>query len=283
MHGFHMKTQATLILSTLIIGVNCTAPTYYNRTEVLNLKRNPDVVSIDNGNFVPESKIALSGSCQAAIGNGAPRVYNDTVVASKDFNTLTTYINSNVYESALSASFDAMYGIKDELAAGFDGDFSFKSTQLNDADANKTTCDFGLYLRAIGNISNFRFGIRPELLLSSINGHKYLSDSTTYEGELHYYYLSERFTAFARFNINNLFGVFAGIQQKRVVFMEEENEFEYENVFGAYAGLTAMVWISELSPYVTIPIASDYTKTNSPWQIGIKTTFTIQKGIPAIR
>ena len=272
-----MNSRIAITIAVLALGAGCTAPTYYSKSEVLNIKRNPDVVSIDNGNLVPESKIALSGSCQAAIGDGAPRVFNDTVVTSKDFSTMTTYINSNVYESALSGSLEAMYGIKDELAAGFLGDFSLKSQALKDNEANKTTCDIGLFLRAVGDIYNVRFGIRPELLLSSINGRKTFSDSTTYSGEMHYYYVSERLTLFARYNIQKVVALFGGIQQKRVVFMEREDELQYENLFGAYAGLTLVFGLVEVAPYLTIPIESDYTATHSPYQVGIKTTFTVQK------
>jgi hypothetical protein len=272
-----MKNNIVIIGVIGVMCAGCTVPTYYSKTEVLNMKRNPDVVSIDNGNLVPESRLAMAGSIQMALSEEEPRTFNDTVIVTKDFNTLTTYINSNIYESGISMNLDAMYGIKDELAIGANGDFSFKSFKMKDSDANKTTCDIGFYLRAVGDIYNLRLGVRPEIVLSSLNGHKTLSDSSTYDGEMHYYYLSERLTIFARYTIIKALGIFGGIQQKRVVFMEREDALQYENVFGGYAGLAVIAGISEISPYVTIPISSDYTRTHSPMQFGIKTIFTMKK------
>jgi hypothetical protein len=279
--GCYMNKLLMPIAAACILA-GCSVPVSYYQSEVLNIKRNPDVGNIDIGNKIPESALTISAGYQHPVTRPELRVFNDTVIITKDFQTMTTYINTTGYEARNAIFCEIGYGIKDELGAGVTADFSFGDAGAPAADQevmNKTTVDIGFYLRAMGSIGDFCLGVRPDLLISSINGRKTLVDSVNgdYTGNLHYVYLTERITLFFRYAIYGPVSILAGAQQRRVVFSEEENTMLLENAFSAYTGFSMKLGLAEIAPYLGIPISTDYTRTSSPIQIGIKTVLLVPK------
>jgi hypothetical protein len=178
------------------------------------------------------------------------------------------------YESRHAANLEIAYGIRDELASGITVDMSFSTVDSNIPILNKPTVDLGFYLRGTAGIGSFRFGFRPELLLSTYNGQKSIDDQgSIFTGNMHYLYLSERITAFARYDFVKAPCIFIGAQQKRVLYLERDDGLEFENVFSAYCGFSMAFAGVEASPYLGIPFASDYTETKSPLQLGIKVIY----------
>jgi hypothetical protein len=263
---------------SLWICVGCTTPSYYYKSKTLNLKRNQDIVNVDIANQIPESKLAVSVSYQYALSKPEKRVNRGTIISNKDFQIMTTAINSSVYESRSALSGEISYGIKDELSAGVLLDASFGDVGIKNEILDKSTVDVGFYLRALDRFGNFVFGVRPELLLSTLNGTKTVTDSSgTINGELHEMFVSERISVFTRYNINDRIGIFLGGQQKRVVFSEKQDEMQFENVFACYAGVSIKYGLFEFATYLGIPVTSDYTKSKSPLQLSIKVVCQFKK------
>jgi len=123
------KLKIFLLLSYLLIN-NCSSPLSLSRSEDVKIGRSPDIINIDAGNVVPESQIAFSILYSNGINDPQNNIRFDTFATSRDILAMHTFRKTEFLENRHAINVEALYGIKNELAAGFSVDAAFGNKQI---------------------------------------------------------------------------------------------------------------------------------------------------------
>jgi len=260
------------LFAFIIIFLNaCSMPGSFSSTEVQNWRSNFDVNNVDPANKCEIGEAVVSAYCQTTAGKPPHRQWKDTLIDRGGTVKSVAKISLNLYEAKSVGGFDIGFGLFENVAMGLAGDFSFGDVAGESKQLDKNTIDFSAYCR-LSTFSKWGVvGIKPELMLSTINGDILYNDGNlAYHGTSHLSYLTERISVFGRYSIRDMVNIFAGFQQKRCMFMTDDYDSFYENIISCYFGVSSQFKMFEPVIYAGIPLYSDYTETRSPLRLGFK-------------
>jgi hypothetical protein len=267
-----------LLIIIAILMNSCSMPGSFSSTEVQNWRSNFDVNNIDPANRCEIGEAVVSAYCQTTAGKPPHRQWKDTLIDRGGVVKSVAKISLNLYEAKSVGGFDIGFGLFENIAMGLTGDFSFGEVASGSKQLNKNTIDFSAYCRLSTAAKWGVVGIKPELMLSTINGDILYNDgSMAYHGTSHMSYLTERISVFGRFTIRDIVNLFAGFQQKRCMFMTDDYDSFYENIISCYFGVSSQFKMFEPVIYAGIPLYSDYTETRSPLRLGFKILLHIKR------
>jgi hypothetical protein len=266
----YTKIFILLVVITIFLGA-CSVPGSFSSTEVQNWRSNFDVNNVDPANKCEIGEAVVSAYCQTTAGKAPHRQWKDTLIDRGGYAKSVANISLNLYEAKSIGGFDVGFGLFENIAMGLAGDFSFGEVAVKSKQLEKNTIDFSAYCRLSTSAKWGVVGIKPELMLSTVNGDILYNDGAmAYHGTSHLSYLTERISVFGRYSIKELVNIFAGLQQKRCMFMTDDQESFYENVISCYLGVSSQFKMFEPVLYAGIPLYSDYTETKSPLRLGFK-------------
>lgn len=274
-------TERLFVLLLQLFIAGCTSITSYN--EISHMRRYQAFTSIEPGVPMEKKKLHISGGYQYAVEKPEILVMDDLKIEGLSTTNVTvTNSLTTSYESQhalnLSLAYAPLHFFSFGLLLGLSCGEIFSDT-LIDPVVSKNLFEGSVYFRFTMNLNRFTLGVRPELMLTTVNYHHLFaydysrSNGRTEQLEPHF---SFRNSLFARASLFEPLAFFLGLQMRTLPFVILDDEIKHDIHIGIYTGVSFYLSkILYIDPYFVFPLPSIFSQYHEPIQTGIRLTLDL--------
>ena len=268
----------------LLFLCGCSIVQFSGRDEVTNMRRPQQFAAIETGVPADKGTVQISGGYQCALERPRVLKYFDTTLDIGNSSVTSTSSVTTAYESLHTLNLNVAYSAFRLFSFGLLYDMSFGklfTDTIVDPVVNNNLFELSFLVRFAVNLNRFTLGIRPELMLTTINyntliftdSHFLAQDTQVRDPQFAF-----RNSLFARAKLTDEFSIFIGFQLRMMPFSINNEEVDYDVQTGIYGGfgfhIAGPIY---LDPYCTLPFRAPLSHHRSPISAGVRVTFVPQR------
>ena len=273
-----------LFVTTMILFLCGCGVQFLGREEVTHMRRPQQFTAIETGVPVEKGTFMVSGGYQCSLERPRVLKYLDTTIDIGN-SSVTSYSSiTTAYESFHSLNLNVAYSAFRLFSIGLLYDMSFGklfTDTIVDPVVMNNLFELSFLVRFAVNMNRFTLGVRPELMLTTINYHTLtFNDASFYreDTQVRDPRFAFRNSLFARAKLTDAFSIFLGFQLRMMPFSINNDEVDYDVQTGIYGGFGFHVTgILHVNPYCTLPFRAPISRHRGPVSAGLVVTLVLQE------